>query len=61
MRNLLRSTKNKWVGGVCGGIGEYANIDPIVIRILWIVLTIFTGFLPGLLLYLLLWFMIPVK
>ena len=39
---LKRSKKNRIIAGVCGGIGEYSNIDPIVIRILWVVGTIFS-------------------
>jgi phage shock protein PspC (stress-responsive transcriptional regulator) len=53
-RKLYRSTRDKWIGGVCGGIAERYNHDPTVIRILWIVLTIFT--LPvGIIAYILLW------
>jgi phage shock protein PspC (stress-responsive transcriptional regulator) len=37
-RRLYRSRRNKWIAGVCGGIGEYLNIDPLVIRILAIVI-----------------------
>ena len=39
-KKLLRSTRNIMVSGVCGGIAEYAGIDPSVIRILWALLTI---------------------
>ncbi|MGN0482519.1 MAG: PspC domain-containing protein [Lachnospiraceae bacterium] len=34
-KKLYRSVKNKMICGVCGGIGEYLNIDPTLIRILW--------------------------
>ncbi len=37
---LYKSTRNKWLGGVCGGIAEYYNKDPMVIRLLWILVTI---------------------
>jgi len=37
-RRLYRSRRNRWIAGVCGGIGEYFNIDPIIIRILAIVI-----------------------
>ena len=37
-RRLYRSRKNRWIAGVCGGIGEYLNIDPIIIRILAIII-----------------------
>lgn len=41
-RTLYRSRSNKMIAGVCGGIGEYFNIDPTIIRILW-VLCSFSG------------------
>ena len=38
MRRLYRSRTNRWIAGVCGGIGEYFNIDPTLIRILAVVI-----------------------
>jgi phage shock protein C len=38
MRRLYRSRTNRWIAGVCGGIGEYFNIDPLIIRILAVVI-----------------------
>ena len=38
MRRLYRSRKNRWIAGVCGGIAEYFNIDPILIRILAVII-----------------------
>ncbi len=53
-RKLYRSDRDKWIAGVCGGIAEYYNHDPVIIRLLWIVLTIF--FAPvGIIAYILLW------
>jgi len=37
-KRLYRSRSNRWIAGVCGGIGEYFNIDPIIIRLLAIIL-----------------------
>ena len=37
-KRLRRSTKNKVIAGVCGGIGEYLNVDPVIIRILAIII-----------------------
>jgi len=56
-RKLYRSGKDKMLGGVCGGIGEYFNIDPTLVRLLWVVLT-FTGG-AGLLAYIIAWIIIP--
>lgn len=36
-RKLMRSRTNRMVCGVCGGIGEYLNLDPTVVRLLWLV------------------------
>lgn len=40
-KKLYRSRSNRKICGVCGGIGEYINIDPTVIRLLWIFLGFF--------------------
>jgi len=56
-RQLYRSRTNYILAGVCGGLGEYLNINPTVVRILFILLTAITG--TGVLLYLLLWFLLP--
>lgn len=49
-RKLYRSNKDKMICGVCGGIGEYLNVDPTLIRLLWAVLACSgTGFVVYLL------------
>lgn len=53
-RKLYRSTRDKWIAGVCGGIAEYYNHDPVIIRLLWIVMTIFIAPV-GIIAYILLW------
>ena len=58
-KKLLRSRKNKVIAGVCSGIGNYFGIDPVVIRLLWVVLTIFSGFFMGILAYIIAWIIIP--
>ncbi|CUT04293.1 PspC domain-containing protein, partial [Candidatus Kryptobacter tengchongensis] len=40
MKRLFRSRKNRMIFGVCGGLGEYLNTDPTVVRILWVILAI---------------------
>lgn len=40
-RKLYRSTRNKIICGVCGGIGEYFNVDPVIIRLIWVILMFF--------------------
>ena len=51
---LYRSTRDKWIAGVCGGIAEHFNKDPILIRFLWIALIIVSAG-AGLLAYLAFW------
>ena len=57
-KKLLRSTKNKMVAGVCGGIGEYFNVDPTVIRLLWVILTLISMG-AGVIAYIIAWIIIP--
>jgi phage shock protein C len=58
MKRLYRSTKNRRVAGVCGGIAEYLNIDPVIPRIIFFILVLPGGF-PGLLPYIILWIIVP--
>lgn len=58
-QKLYRSETNKVIAGVAGGLGEYFNIDPTIIRIIFILLTIFGG--SGLIIYIVLWLVIPSK
>lgn len=58
MKKLYRSS-NRILAGVCGGIAEYLNIDPTVVRVLYVVLSFFSAAFPGLLLYLILLLFIP--
>ncbi|HET8669674.1 MAG TPA: PspC domain-containing protein [Candidatus Saccharimonadales bacterium] len=51
-KKLYRSVRDKKIVGVCGGIGAYLDIDPTLIRLGWIVLTILTGIVPGVIGYL---------
>ena len=51
MKKLQRSNKNKIIAGVCGGIAEYFNIDPVIVRLIFVVLVLF-GFGTGILVYL---------
>jgi len=45
------------LGGVCGGIAKYLDIDPVIIRILWVAFTLVVG--VGLLVYVVAWILIP--
>lgn len=61
MKHLYRSEKNKIFAGIIGGIGEYANIDPIVLRLIWVFVFFATGIVPGLLAYIIAIFIVPKK
>lgn len=56
-RRLYRSTTNRVLAGVCGGLGDYFAIDPTLIRVIFVVL--FFGAGVGLLAYLIMWLIIP--
>ncbi len=61
MKKLYRSEKNKFWLGVLGGLGEYFNIDPVILRVAFVLLFVFTGFIPGFIAYLLMAVVIPTK
>lgn len=56
-KRLTRSMTNKVVAGVCGGLGEYFNIDPVILRILFVAMVLWGG--SGVLLYIVMWLVIP--
>jgi len=58
-KRLYRSKKDRVIAGICGGIAEYSNVDPTIIRLLWVVGTFLWG--AGLLAYILAWIIIPEK
>ena len=59
MKRLYRSNKNKILGGVCGGIGEYLDVDPTLIRLIWIMFALMFG--SGVIVYIIAWIIIPKK
>lgn len=56
-KKFTRSITDRKIAGVCGGLGAYFNVDPTIVRILFICLLIFGG--SGLLLYLIFWIASP--
>ena len=57
-KRLYRSDRDKMIGGVCGGIAEYFELDPTLVRLGYIVLSVFTVF-SGVLAYFILWIVVP--
>ncbi|HLS53809.1 MAG TPA: PspC domain-containing protein [Tissierellaceae bacterium] len=60
-KKLYRSREDRMLAGVCGGIGEYFNIDPTIIRLIWAILSIPTAFFGGVVLYIIAAVIIPEK
>lgn len=56
-KRLYRSDKNKVLLGICGGIGEYLNVDPVVIRLLWVIFCCMGG--SGILAYIVAAIIVP--
>lgn len=56
-KRLYRSRKEKIIAGVCGGIGEFFTIDPVWVRIIFVLLTLLDG--AGLLVYIIAWILVP--
>jgi len=56
-RKLYRSSTDRYIAGVCGGLGEFFNVDPLVFRLIFLLLLFFGG--GGLLLYIILWILMP--
>ena len=56
-KRLYRSTKERMIAGVCGGLAEYFNIDPTLVRLLFVFAALAGG--PGLLAYLIMMIVVP--
>ncbi|MBI5046093.1 MAG: PspC domain-containing protein [Candidatus Niyogibacteria bacterium] len=50
-KKLYRSEKNKIISGIFGGVGEYFDIDPSLLRLFWVLVVVFTGLFPGIIAY----------
>ncbi|MEJ2441498.1 MAG: PspC domain-containing protein [Patescibacteria group bacterium] len=60
-KKLYRSRENKVLAGIIGGLGEYLDVDPTFLRLVWLFVFISTGMFPGLLVYLIAIFIVPKK
>ena len=59
MRQPLRKSKDRLLAGVCGGIAEWLGWDPTVVRLLYVLLSLLSAAFPGILVYLVLWLVMP--
>jgi phage shock protein PspC (stress-responsive transcriptional regulator) len=60
MKKLYRSSTNKKIAGVCGGLADYFNVDATIVRVIFVILLL-PGGLPGLIPYLILWAVMPLR
>ncbi len=58
-KRLYRSRKEKMLTGVCGGLAEYSSLDPSVVRLLWVLLSLFAG--AGVLAYIITAVIVPIE
>ena len=56
---LRRSVVNRSIAGVCGGLAEYFGLDPTIVRVAYVLLSVFSAAFPGILIYVILWAVIP--
>lgn len=59
-KRLYRSSTDRKIAGVCGGIAEYLKIDPVIVRVVAFLLVL-PGGLPGILPYVVMWIIVPVN
>ncbi|MBC7361002.1 MAG: PspC domain-containing protein [Candidatus Aminicenantes bacterium] len=58
-KKLVRSTQQKMLGGVCGGLAEYFDLDVSLVRLIFVGVALLTAILPMVLFYLIAWLVIP--
>ncbi len=59
IKRLYRSKENKILAGILGGVGEYFDTDPVLVRLIYLIILIATGVVPGILIYILAIFVVP--
>ncbi|HDJ22442.1 MAG: PspC domain-containing protein [Candidatus Aminicenantes bacterium] len=58
-KKLYRSQEDKMISGVCGGLAQYLDIDPTLVRLIFVALSFLTAILPMILFYIIAWIIIP--
>jgi phage shock protein C len=59
IKRLYREPEEAKLAGVCAGLGTYFEIDPVILRVAWLLATVFTGFVFGIVAYLVAWIVVP--
>lgn len=58
-KRLERSRTNRKIAGICAGLAEYAGMDPTLMRLLWAIVAVLSGIVPGIVAYLVAWVVMP--
>ena len=58
-KKLYRSNENRLIAGICGGLGEYFNTDPTLVRLIWAAASLFLAGIGGVVAYILAWIIMP--
>lgn len=58
-KKLYRSREHRVISGVMGGLGEYFAVDPVILRLVYLLVTVVTGVVPGVIAYLIAIFIVP--
>lgn len=61
MEKKLRRSRNQMIAGVCSGIADYLNLDPTLVRVGYVLLSIFSAGFPGILVYIILMLVMPLE
>lgn len=60
-KKLYKSRDNRMISGVCGGLAEYMNLDPTIVRLGYVLISVFTSGFPGLIIYIIASCVMPEK
>jgi phage shock protein C len=58
-KQLKRSKSNRMIAGVVSGLAKYIGMDPVVARVIFVLVSVFSAAFPGILVYIILWLVIP--
>jgi phage shock protein C len=58
-KRLMRSPVDSKIAGVCGGVAEYLEVDSTIVRLVWVIIVVFTALIPGILAYVIAWVLMP--
>lgn len=58
-KRLTRSTYDRMIAGVCGGLAEYFDVDSTLVRVAFVLLSVLSAAFPGLIVYIILWLVVP--